>query len=74
MKEYQVSWKATIAGTAHIEAESKWEAVKKFHDEPMEYTEDDSERPYEYDHKIEGVDEMSDSQYWTGQVSSKEDE
>jgi hypothetical protein len=55
-KYYNVGWTAKIAGTAEIEAESEADATSKFKASPEEYTEDDHERPYEFDHKVDGVE------------------
>ena len=54
-KYYNVEWTAKISGTAEIEAESVADATSKFKASPEGYTDDDQERPYEFDHKVDDV-------------------
>jgi len=54
-KYYEVEWTAKIAGTAEVEAESEADAISKFKASPEEFTDDDQERPYEFDHTVDSV-------------------
>lgn len=55
-KYYGVDWTAKISGQTEIEAESAADAISKFNASPESYTDDDQERPYEFDHKVDDVE------------------